>query len=188
MLNRFATGLRRAVGGAVHDLSPIRLFNMQQARKLGDNLAGHAMPRALPRGIDRARRYRMAHSFGDRVSDWLGGHFQDDLAGPRLKKIRKGTVSEVYKRAAASRAMQRRTAVGVLGAATIGSMVFGPDNGISAGANAAITVGGVSVAAAGIAEGGMRAGRPATGALGAAGLVGWTALNMYRSGNNFGPF
>ena len=178
------------MGDIANAISPVRLFNMQQARKLGGDLSRSAMPGAgtLRSGMTRwqaAKGFAAGSSWGDVAGAYWRGQHLEDFSRPGYSRI---SSSAIYERMASRNATIRRTAVGVLGAATVGSMFFGKDNVVSGVGRAGTTMGLAAGASAYMMERSFRG--PAGGAfrMGSYGLAGLTVMNMLRSGDQMGPF
>jgi hypothetical protein len=199
IIDSFGQGLRRTAEKYIDNINPIRMFNMQQGHKLRADLGGSYSRRVGPAMLGRttrARAGRQSVPTGKRIQAYFNGYNMDDLSGlpehgnmmSMSRMERAGSRGHsLYAKVAAKRAGVRRVSAGILGAATVGTMVFGRDNLVSEAGISGVSLGGVGLASAGIAELGHRSGHGRAGAMGAAALVGWTALNMYRSGDNWGP-
>lgn len=203
VLENFGQSLRRGVAGYVDAINPIRTFASQQRRKLAAEVGQKAGTMYQRKAI--RNNASKAIPFGKRLSAYFNGYNMDDLTQSGARGISRmerpaGSLSKkLYSQVAAKRAMTRRVTAGVLGAATVGTMVFGRDNIVSEGGLSGTTLGLTGLAAGGMASLGSKrtitsargistsvANPFATG--GAAALVGFTALNMYRSGDQWGPF
>lgn len=167
----FMNSLRTHAAGFVNSVSPIKLFQVQQAKKLGAELSGMAFPRARNAAERWAAIKTMSPTTEQKVSSWWAGNYLDSSAGMMGKAS--------YKNIAAKNALIRRTSVGLLGAATIGTMVYGRDNLFSEVGGVGVKAGAVGLGAASMAEWGAKTGNP-LGGIGAAGLIGWTALSMFN--------
>lgn len=190
MLKGFGTSIRTSAANLINDLSPISLFNMQQARKLGADLAHMPMPKARGMSGRKFRAEMAGHlPFGDRIKAyWNGYNLEDMVRNGRLNKPRMAIKGGYYEKVAAQRATTRRVAMGVLGSATLGTLAFGSNNAISAFGQMGLTGAATTVAAGGMAEFGSVKGSPRMGAAAGGALLGWTALNALRAGDNIGPF
>lgn len=197
VLESFGQSLRRGVAGYVDAINPIRTFASQQRRKLAAEIgkAGVGFER-------RAARNTVAKSIpmGKRMSAYFNGYNMDDIVPSGVRGVaRMDRHSALYSQVAAKRALTRKVTAGVLGAATIGTLAFGRDNIVSEGGISGTAIGATGLAAGGIASlGAKRTITSAKGvktaianpfaAAGAAALVGFSAINMYRSGDQWGPF
>jgi len=187
MFNRFGNYARKAGAQFVEHMSPISMFNIEQTKKLGADAVNITLQRNSnpAQWAKRVARHKASSEIplGARVQGYFNG-----INPANMVQAADVTSTDLFKKVAAQRATTRRMTVGVLGAATIGSLALGRGNAVTEGGTAGVTAGGVGLAASGIAAVGHRMGNNAVGGAGAAALVGWTALNMYRSGDNWGPF
>jgi len=156
-------------------ISPIQLFNMDQARKLG----AEAAPMMPGRGAAwKTAREAFASRPGTTMGRYLSGEYLNEA--PRVA----GVMDEMY-RGIAERSMARKWGVGIAAAGLLGPTILGRDNPITGLGLSALKVGGAAAASWGLWEIGARGGGMIPKA-GAVGLAGMTLLNILRPNKRAG--
>ena len=195
------TLIRTMSGEFLNALSPVRLFNMEQARKLGGALEHTGLPGMGRSSVDRAGAFMRGRSMGDIASAWWGGHYFDKIPDlmthPRFGAVKPEAFAQLrpqaqrlgnlYSRVAERNAMVRRSTVGVLGAATVGTMVLGRDHIVSDVGNMGISGAATVGPAAAMLEYGAKTGSGLMKTMGLA-WAGLGTFNAMRGGDNWGPF
>lgn len=172
---------------AVNAVSPIRVFNSLQARKLaaeqGDRFATMALPMKanLPERF-LGMRQNPASGF-DKLSDWWHGKsLEGKMVNGKFKQ------RELPRQMMQRNMLYRRAAASIAGAAVVAPVVMGHDNFMSRLGGSAATTVATTAAAAGVAEWGARSGHPLLGGIGATAIMGYSVFNAFRRGDNVGPY
>lgn len=182
MLASFSRNLRLAGAEYLNMVNPIRLFNMNQARKLGAELSNVAMPRVFREDISMRASLGREASFMSRAKDYFSGINLEDRIPINIGSTRSLVSSNksLYQRVASQRAMTRKATAGLLGVGVGTSLFLNQDSSVRN-----VTVGGMKIGAgllggAALAEFSARRGFGGIGAVGAAGLIGLSAYKAIK--------
>lgn len=158
---------------AVSPISPLKLFRANQDMKLA----------GVTSFSDHVHTLSGNASFGEKAERWWDGHYLDTFAKGKASK----NFSDAYMKKVESNRTIRRASVGLLGAATVGSVALGEDNPVPKFSSAAIGIGGTALGAGGLMLAGRNMGKPMAGKIAAGGLVALTAHNFSKRGDQLGP-
>lgn len=200
MMHRLFLNARTAGAHAVNALSPVRIFQTQQLKKMGARAAAHTktptalmakhgtMARSTPGWRWAQGRKAMGQMRNmEKVSAYFKGHYFDTL-GNIAKRDPRQASRAMYDDILRRNRGARRGAAGLIAGATIGTAVLGANSLLSQASSTGLGVVGAGMGIAGALEGGARMRSPLVGGIGAGVLATSTVYNLLNKGDQLGPF
>ena len=159
-------------------VSPISLFNIDAKIKLNNSSFFKEVKQAT-KGM----------TFGLSFDKWWDGHHLDTYskiqANPKLLTPERAAIFNKGNRA---RSLTRKVTVGLLGGSVAGALAFGHDHPLTKTSNLGLSAGATALGAGVAVNYGKSIGNSMVGRGMAAGILGFSAINLSRKGDQMGPF